>query len=299
MSGFSVDWLALREPFDAAARRASVAALDLPALARRLRGGDAVLEVVDLGCGTGANLRVLAPALGGAQRWWMVDHDLALLAALPAVLAPWAAANGAALREAAGRLSIEAAHWCAEVRPLQVDLAAAPEVAPLAAARLVTASALLDLVSAPWLDALTGRIHASRAAMLFALTVDGRIAWEPVDADDAGVGRLFAAHQRRDKGFGAALGGEAVERVAQRLAALGCDVRQVPADWRIDARDGTSATAMLHAMVEGVAAAAAEQAPIAHDLVEAWKQRRLAALGHSRLCVGHQDTLATPGPPSA
>ena len=66
MTGFSADWLALREPFDRSARQAAAAAFDLPALAGRLRGDKPALEVVDLACGTGANLRELGPRLRGA-----------------------------------------------------------------------------------------------------------------------------------------------------------------------------------------------------------------------------------------
>jgi spermidine synthase len=39
------------------------------------------LRVVDLGAGTGANLRRLAPLLGSGQRWTLVELDPALVAA--------------------------------------------------------------------------------------------------------------------------------------------------------------------------------------------------------------------------
>ena len=55
MSGFSADWLTLREPADHRARNPAL----VEALARHL-GGRAV-RVTDLGCGTGSNLRALAP----------------------------------------------------------------------------------------------------------------------------------------------------------------------------------------------------------------------------------------------
>jgi SAM-dependent methyltransferase len=56
------------------------------------------IEVLDLGCGTGANLRHLAPLLAAAgareQRWTCIDLDSALLDKLPARSADWAAENG-------------------------------------------------------------------------------------------------------------------------------------------------------------------------------------------------------------
>ena len=77
MTGFSTDWLAQREPFDTAAR-----ALAWPSFGPLLEtirptataGASTPLRVLDLACGSGANLRALAPRLGGAQVWQMVDH---------------------------------------------------------------------------------------------------------------------------------------------------------------------------------------------------------------------------------
>jgi SAM-dependent methyltransferase len=294
MSDFSADWLALREPFDHAARSAAAVSLDLRALAVRLRRGDPVLGVLDLACGTGANLRELAPRLGGSQRWLLADHDAGLLAALPDALAAWARAHGLVLRVEPARLRIEAPDWDAEVRLLRIDLALALDAAPLAEAQLVTASALLDLVSASWLDALLGHARASGAAMLFALNVDGRVVWEPGDESDAAVQRLFAAHQQRDKGFGAALGGEAAALAAQRLKAMGYSVTQAGSDWCIDVRVGSHAVAMSIAMIEGTAAAALEQDRAAEGLIGEWKARRLAVVERTCLRVGHRDIVATP-----
>jgi len=287
MTGFSTDWLALREPFDRAAREASAAALDLGVLALRLRAGAPMLRVLDLACGTGANLRELAPRLGGSQRWLLVDHDPRLLAALPEAFGAWARAQGFALRADADCLRIEGPDWDAEVRTRCIDLVMALDAVPFDEAQLVTASALLDLVSASWLDALLVHMRAVNAAMLFALNVDGRVNWEPAIAADAQVHELFAAHQRRDKGFGAALGGEAVALAVARMEAMGYDVMLAQSDWRIEE------PAMLRAMVEGTAAAAVEQEPAAHALVRAWKSQRLALVERNCLCVGHRDILAT------
>ena len=74
MSGFSTDWLTLRECADARARDGSLAA---SLLASRPAGP--TLRVVDLGSGIGANLRYLAPRLGHDQYWLLIDHDSTLL----------------------------------------------------------------------------------------------------------------------------------------------------------------------------------------------------------------------------
>ena len=294
MTGFSADWLALREPFDRAARQAAASAFDLPALAVRLRGDRPALEVVDLACGTGANLRELGPRLRGAQRWLLVDHDPLLLAAVPAALAAWAAVQGLAMRGAGDGWRIEGPDWQAELRLQRLDLSRHLALLPWDKAALVTGAALLDLVSAAWLDELLTRAGAARSALLFALTVDGRVDWTPALAGDAPAAHLFQAHQRRDNGFGAALGGTAAGLAAERWAASGYDLIQCRSDWQIDGGEGPAARAMLSAMVAGTAAAALEQAPAAGAALDRWTAQRLALIAQTRLRVGHLDLLATP-----
>jgi SAM-dependent methyltransferase len=296
MTGFSAEWLALREAFDHAARAEALEAWDLRALATQLRGSAPALCVLDLACGTGANLRELAPRLGGVQRWLLVDHDPRLLAALPGTLATWAEQHGFALRGGTGALCIEGPDWQAQIQPLRIDLAQSLHTAPFAQARLVTGSALLDLVSADWIEALVGHARAAAAAMLFALSVEGPMRWEPGLVQDAEIHRLFAAHQLRDKGFGAALGCEAAAFAVDRQGTAGYAVAQMRSDWYIDARTGQpTAAAMLRAMIEGIAGAALEQAPAAGALVGTWRTQRLALADCSALYVGHVDALATLG----
>ncbi|MDM0111213.1 class I SAM-dependent methyltransferase [Variovorax sp. J22R133] len=257
-------------------------------LAARLRSTDPTLRVLDLACGTGANLRELAPRLGGSQRWVLVDHDPVLLAALSQRFAEWARDAALVVSTTANGLRIEGADWDAEVISQRLDLAASLDAAPFRDAQLITASALIDLVSQYWLDALLNHARAANAALLLALSVDGRVEWEPRDADDGAVLKLFEMHQRRDKGFGPALGIGAPGRAASRLQALGYQVSQARSDWLV----GPGSSAMQIAMIEGLAGAAMEQDPAARERIDAWKLRRLAIAAVTSLRVGHTDLLA-------
>ena len=300
---FSTEWLALREPFDRAAREGS--ALDLLPLTEGRSGssnndgGDALppYRVLDLGCGTGANLRALAPRLGGRQRWHLVDHDARLLAALPRVMTEWATTHRLKMptpTSADSLLCIEGPQqqWRVELSWQRADLVHELETLPFGGCDLVSASALLDLVSASWLAALLTKAHEVRAALLFALTVDGRIDWQPVVAGDTQVAQLFTAHQLRDKGFGGpALGVNAVPRAVERLVALGYRCVQAGSDWELGPDSGAR---LLTQMIDGLADAALEQDPAARDLVLGWRLRRLALAAHSKLRVGHAELLALP-----
>lgn len=284
MSGFSPEWLALREPADAEARSAGACG------AIRRQDG-APLDVVDLGAGTGANLRYLAPRLGGRQRWRLVDDDPAVLAAAVPALRIWAEAGGLAFAETAGGLQLDGASFACEVELAEADIAALDGCLPPPGG-LVTASALLDLVSAEWLRALAVRAAEARVSVLFALTYDGRLHCEPAEPADARVRALVNRHQRGDKGFGPALGPHAPAAAIAAFAARRYALRVESTDWRL----GPESAALQRELLAGWHAAAVEIAPDERDVLDAWLARRLehVAAGRSRLLVGHTDIAGTP-----
>lgn len=280
MTGFTAEWLARREPVDAAARGPALAAK----LGNEVRAG-AAWRIVDLGSGTGANLRYLAPRLGGMQEWWLVDDDAALLAR--SARDPTSSRDSGAGAQA----------W--KVHRVRLDLAADLDRVPWPTEGLVTASALLDLVSAAWLEALVRHTVAARADVLFALSYDGRIDFTPAETDDAWVRALVNRHQRGDKGFGPALGPGAAAAAARALEAAGYRVEREASDWRLE----PAQNALQAALLDGWRAAAAEIAPDEIARLARWHARRLAHLsaGRSALVVGHIDLLGLwprPGRPA-
>ena len=101
----------------------------------------------------------------------------------------------------------------------------------------MTASALLDLVSADWLDRLARATVARRLLVYAALTYDGRVMFEPADPFDAEMIAAVNRHQRGDKGFGPALGPNAGEAAIARFEALGYAVVQGASDWVLGRQD--------------------------------------------------------------
>jgi hypothetical protein len=263
VSSFTRSWLALREPYDRAARSSALADRFARALGQAPR-------LTDLGCGTGANLRYLGPRLAQVQHWLCLDHDSDLLVEADAALGAWRSETG----------------WQGSVRLEVCDLAENLEL--LAQDGAVTASAFLDLTSAAWLDRLAERCRA--APLLIALSFDGRWSWQPGLPEDGAVHARFLRHQRTDKGFGPALGPDAAGHLAGRLEAIGHQVTTAASDWRL----GPADQPLLEAMLDGVIAAAAE---IEQDhRLDAWadQRRRQLALDELGLTVGHVDLLALP-----
>jgi hypothetical protein len=288
-AGFSADWLQQRAPFDAAARSAADARLRIrQRLVQACPTAGAPLRLIDLACGTGANLRWLAPQLGGRQQWLAIDHDAALLRC-------WPEGPGTPGRSGYPLLQHTGPGFEARIARCQLDLAESLESLPWHAAHLVTASALLDLVSAAWLKRLVTAATTARVALLMALSVDGCHRWAPGDAGDATVAALFRAHQRRDKGFeGPALGASAVGELVSALRLVGYQVHTARSDWQLDGRQDARALSLQRALIDGMAEAATEQQPAVAVAVETWRQRRQAIAARSSLRVGHLDLLALP-----
>lgn len=279
---FAADWLARREPHDAAARSLDLAralAAALPAHPRLL----------DLGAGTGSLFRFLAPVIGRDQAWTLADADPALLGRAMEEIAAWAGARGweatAGLR--ALTLRTPAGSWCVEAR--LTDLAAgAPDMAGMDG---VICSALLDLVSQRW---LAGLADALAVPFLGCLSVDGRDALLPPHPLDRAVWAGFRRDQGRDKGFGPALGPLAPSALHAALAARGFTLRSAPSDWRIPPGAG----AMLRDLVRSHAAVAMRRLPGRRRAILGWERARLRQIAAGRLAmrVGHRDILALPRP---
>ena len=259
MSGFTPEWLALREPADTAARSTDVARLVLDSVGRHSHA-----RVVDLGCGTGSNVRHLSPLLPTTQEWRLVDHDAALLA-LAQTLVP-----------------VRVETCVADLRHLNASL--------FVDCDLVTASALLDLVSEEWLRNFVQHCCRAALAVLVVLNYDGRITCSPADEDDRFVRDLVNSHQRTDKGFGPALGPDAGPRVETLLREAGYQVLRASSDWLL----GTRESALQRELIAGWAVAATELSPAEADRIDAWRQRRLAHVDArgSTLLVGHDDVGA-------
>jgi SAM-dependent methyltransferase len=250
------------------------------------------VRVLDLATGTGANLRYLAPRLGPVQTWVGVDHDPRLLAILAERMGAWARRQGYGWTGANGRFTLHAPTFRCSVRVLALDLATGLDGLPIEQTDLVTASALLDLVSQAWLARLLGHVRAAGSAVMFALTYDGSVTWQPPEPEDPLVNALVNRHQGTDKGFGPALGPRAHEAAATALRTLGYRLHDAPSPWHVGPQH-RDLQAELHAGWHDAALALAAQDG---SRLDDWLARRLGHVGAGRsgLHVGHRDLLGWP-----
>lgn len=252
-TAFAPDWLALREPADHAAR-------DTALLSKAAGLVGPATTVLDLGSGTGSTLRAFERAGFNGLTWRLLDSDAALLSL--------AADQHPNAQTAVSDLS----------RVESIDLSNAS---------LVTASALLDLMSHDWVSALADRLFSANLPFYVALSYDGEMSWTPEMVGDDAVCGHFNAHQQRDKGTGPALGPTAGPAAAQTFETLGFDVFVAQSPWSI----GPDQPALHTQLLDGIADAVAD---FDATLARTWGDARKAAVGTSRATIGHLDLLAVP-----
>jgi len=289
VESFDGDWLALREPFDAAARNPGLAQALMEHLDAKGRP-----RFLDLGAGTGSLTRWLGHFVGRAHAWVLADADPELMSrAFDTMMdsaetigwrATWPQRKVLLLHPPEGAWRIEG---------ILTNLAEAPEGLPLEDVDAVTCSALCDLVSEAWLTRLAAGLAQRKLPFYAALNVSGREWFSPPFPGDALVARGFARDQFRDKGFGGmALGARAPDVIAQAFAVHGYTVHRAPSDCVISRRDPD----MAMALADGHARAAMKKERKARAKILDWLIDRRAQAGLQRLSVrvGHTDILCLP-----
>jgi len=279
------EWLALREAADWASRSER--------LVRRLTStlsSKKPARALDLCTGTGSNIRYLMDRLPRAQQWLAVDRDAALLKELPERLASWARVRGYRARTEGLITGIERAGFSCIIETRQMNLNQLDREI-FDGRDLVTASALLDLVSESWLRLLAARCRDAGASALFAITYNGGSSCDPVEPEDEMVRELMNQHQKKDKGLGGPAAGPDAGSAAERaFADAGYCVEAAASDWLLE----PAAARFQTMLIEGWAHAAMEVAPSRKDAIDNWLRRRRqhVSSGRSHIVVNHVDMVA-------
>ena len=262
-------WLDLREPADAAAR-----SLELVERLRPLLPVTGGLVIHDLASGTGSMGRWLAPLLPGPQRWVLHDLDEDLL--------DIAAAEPA--RPVANGVPVAVETRRSDVTGLRPD--------DLAAAGLITASALLDLFTRDELERLVDVCADARCPALLTLSVVGRVELATADPLDPVVAAAFDHHQRRETDRGPLLGPDAVAAAIEGFRGRGADVLVCSSPWGLGPADAELAEEWLAGWIR----AACEQSAELSSGIGDYASRRLAEAraGDLAVTVGHADLLVLP-----
>lgn len=276
MSGFTPEWLTLREPADHRARDPMLGLQLADCLQKAPR-----IEVTDLGCGTGSNIRATYALLGAEQHWTLVDYDPTLLAAARDLLGAWADRA----TPIGDKIELVKSGKTLVVSFRQADLTQDLETAIGAKPDLVTASALFDLCSVAFIDRFAAAVARRYATFYTVLSYNGIQRWTPKHRADDAMTKAFHAHQVTDKGFGASSGPGCPAALKAAFERNGYRVAEGDSPWLLGRMDQP----LIDALAPGFAGAVRETEMVDDATVDDW-----LALKRHGAEVGHTDTLAFP-----
>ena len=276
-TSFSPDWLFLREPADHRARNADVCEAAVAAFKEHQQ-----ISIVDLACGTGSNLRGLAPLLPLNQTWSLVDSDPVLLSAAQARLI--AVADNV---KSIDPLILEKNGRLITVHFMQLDLRTEFKRALQGEIGLVTAAAFFDLVSQNWIIRFCETLSRLKLPLYATLIYSGEGNWSPHHPADAAVLAAFHKHQSRDKGFGPAAGPQGATVLVHTLTGRGYSVSTAASPWRLCSQNALH----IEALVNGISEAVSETGLVPETIIADWRAARIRA---AQCEIGHIDLFAVP-----
>ena len=305
MSGFSSEWLSLREPIDHRSRDSGLKSQVSKYFSHCLVSPDQPLRVLDLGCGTGSNLRAVASLLPDFQHWTLTDHDLDLLHAAREALQQWGdvelldsgvelegldqvpcSASALSSHQPQGEprpMLLKYAGKTLKIEFCQIDLAIDIEHLLGRSFDLVTAAAFFDLVSESWIKRFCENLQT---AFYTALTYNGVEQWLPGCHVDGDVLKAFHQDQKSDKGFGIATGPKATDVLVACLKAHQFVSEVASSPWVLE---GRSDLALIESLAKGSAQAVRRTGVLEESVIQQWTERNRAI---DTCEIGHFDLWA-------
>jgi len=278
MSGFSLDWLDLREAADQRARDKNLlvdAMRFLDAVRENSEAADESRIVMDLGTGSGSTLRAFSSVMeaqANLHTWRLIDNDAKLLAA-------------AKRRAPSG----------ANTETYLLDLNNLAEL-PIEGVELMTSSALFDLVSERFVhelaDTLLAHCKGKLPGFYSALNYDGNTDWSPAHPLDRDVLAAFNRDQQTDKGFGPALGPQSAPVMEQKFTKLGFAVACAQSPWQLNGNEAE----LVRELICGIGNAVKNDSMLEPNELHNWIKFRMAHADSGTCRVGHIDLLALPEP---
>jgi hypothetical protein len=289
MNTFSADWLSLRESVDHRSRNSLLQEKVIDYLHQIADSKDGAIQIIDLGSGTGSNLRALAPLIHRNQQWTLIDYDPLLLNSARQKLCAWADSTITDVKKndsddftTVKPLTLIKNEHQITVEFLQNDLAKNLPAVLSRPADLITAAAFFDLVAFDWLDQFCKLLQSP---LYTVLTYNGEERWLPEDPRDTEILKAFHSHQARDKGFGPAAGPLALVVLKQLLTQRGFKLETGKSPWML----GSDDSLLIAELARSTAQAAAETKLVSHETSEKWGMHR----SQSHRCeIGHDDLFA-------
>lgn len=283
---FTAEWLDTRYSFDSKARNQQV-----EAAFKNYFFGRKEIQLMDVGAGTGNNLRYWFRQLESPQKWTNVELNPELLALGFQQAAQLLTTEGYGVKQFENHISgmKRKNGRFHEVRLLALQesfLDFAFEILPVKP-DVVLANAVFDLLSPEMFVAFAEKLIEHRIPLLSTINIAG-LEWSTATFQDKYYSRCYLHHMNRPQAFGMALGAHVTD-----FAIDFCKKHQVNVEWgRSDWQIAETDTAMLLANLNYMEQAIPEMLPEAeHSAFSEWlsDKRKQVEAQKLRLNVYHYD----------
>ena len=272
MEKFSSDWLSLREQEDLLARNTNV----LECVKNYLRN-EQRLNILDIGCGTGATMRVLQPEFTQPQHWTLLDADKELLVQAQCL-------NQPLVYDSHITMKTECVDLTEDFGFLQRKCS------------IVTATAFLDLVSESWIQKFAQALKDNNHSFYCSITPTCSIELTPAVSLDDRVISAFNTHRYTNKGFGLSLGGDAAKYTLEIFQNLGYQLTSAFDTWGNRHPNKAFCKKFNLQLIEGISQAASLTKLLDSLELEYWTKSRVDSIQNDEFEISFEilDFFAAP-----
>lgn len=245
-TGFEIGWLNERFRFDSQARNKNVEQICI-----NYFQDDPVLNIVDIGSGTGSNGLYLMERFPQNQHWTFVELNPALANASIENIYSFAQEKAYEIEIGKEHLLLQKGQQKIQIRIITESFLEIENHVDLKQTDLLTANAVFDLLTESMLLTLLQKLWHNRVALLSTINYDGMAFWPASKADQIYI-QLYEAHMQRPQAFGQALGPETMPCLIKICEAHKKLFTAGESNWQIAEIDITMHQLLLDYLKEGI-----------------------------------------------
>jgi precorrin-6B methylase 2 len=245
-TGFEIDWLKERFRFDSDARNQNVEQICIDYFQ-----DDPILNIVDIGSGTGANGLYLIERFSQNQNWTFVELNPALANASIEKVYSFAQEKNYEIEIGKEHLLLQKGEQKIQIRIITESFLELEKHVDLQHTDLLTANAVFDLLNEEMLLALLQKLWQHQVAILSTINYEGMAFWPASKTDPIYIER-YEAHMQRPQSFGQALGPQTMPTLIKMCEEHKKLFTAGESNWRIAEMDTTMHQLLLDYLKTGV-----------------------------------------------
>ena len=282
-------WLAHRFAYDAQARHPEIEHKFLAFFEQH----QTALKAVDVGSGTGANVRYYFDRIPHAQEWTLIEQSSGLLDECRRTLVAFAQEHDYDWQSQGNIFLLTDAEKTATITLVQGSIAHIEQLIDLTQTDVVTANAVFDLLSFEQFDTLVSTLAKHDVCLLATLNYYETSLLPFSEQDHRFIG-WYHMHMKRPQPMGIAMGPDCSEEMLDLLAQHHMMIEQESSQWHLKRCDITMHRYLLHFVEHAVAElslSSEEQRDFATWLVD---KKELCRRRELEIIIDHSDIFAYP-----